>query len=73
MDYGGSVSTDRGRCFRWIYDDQGKPDNCPQSVVASGLLQVGDRWYGVDSCGEHSGQLRKRGRVAAPVSDDLPT
>ncbi len=58
MDYAGAVSTERGRCFRFIYDEHGKPENCPQPLTATGWIKV-DRWYEVDACAEHSTQLRK--------------
>jgi hypothetical protein len=66
MDYAQAVSTERGRCFRWVYDDTGKPTNCPGAVIASGWLRI-DRWYEVDACAEHSGQLRFRGSLNPPL------
>jgi hypothetical protein len=59
MDYAGAVSVDRGRCYRFIYDEHGKPENFPQPPIATGWLQVGPK-YQVDSCSEQSGQLRQR-------------
>ena len=58
MDYAGACSTDRGRCFGFIYDEHGKPENCPAPIVTVGWLKV-DRWYQVDACTEHAGQLKK--------------
>jgi hypothetical protein len=59
-DYARAVTVDRGRCFRMVHDGKGKPDHCSEAVIASGWLKVGDRWYQVDACGQHSGQLRRR-------------
>jgi hypothetical protein len=59
MDYAGAVSTERGRCFRFVCDQHGKPENCPAPIVAVGMLKV-DRWYEVDACAEHAVQLRSR-------------
>ncbi len=64
MDYAGAVSTERVRCFRFIYDADRKPDNCPQSLVATGWLQIGPKWHPVDGCGEHSAQLLNMGLQA---------
>jgi hypothetical protein len=63
MDYAGAVSTQRGRCFRFVYDKQGKPANCPQPIEVVGWTKL-DRWYEVDACVEHSAQLRKPSRSA---------
>ena len=63
MDFAQAVSVHRGRCFRWVYDDHGRPTTCPQAVIASGWLKVGERWHEIDACGEHSGELRFRGRL----------
>jgi hypothetical protein len=65
-NYARTVSIMRGRCFRWLYDDQGKPNNCSRWVIASGWLQVGTKWYQVDACAEHSAQLRNRSSLAQP-------
>jgi hypothetical protein len=59
VDYAGACSTDRGRCFRFITDPDGKPDNCPEPIIVVGWLKIGRQWYQVDSCAEHSVQLRK--------------
>jgi hypothetical protein len=60
-DYAEAVSTERGRCFRFIRDERGRATQCPERITASGWLEVGGKWYLVDSCGHHSAQLRKRG------------
>jgi hypothetical protein len=67
MDYAGAVSTDRGRYFRFITDPDGKPESCPETVTVTGWLKV-DRWYEVDACAEHAGQLRKPRSHAVRVS-----
>lgn len=74
MDYAGAVSVDRGRCYRFVYDEHGKPAHCPEPLIASGWLQVGPKWYQVDSCGEHSAQLRRRGpyKAATGVRTEHP-
>ena len=51
QDYAGAVSGERGRCFRFVTDPDGKPVNCPERVIASGWLKIGDRWHEVDACG----------------------
>ena len=43
-DYAQAVSLEHGRCFRIVDDDDGKPDHCPEPIVANGWLQVGDRY-----------------------------
>jgi hypothetical protein len=53
VDYAGACSAQRGRCFRFVYDDQGKPANCPEPIATRGWLKI-DRWYEVDSCDEHA-------------------
>ena len=65
MDYAGAESTQRGRCFRFITDADGKPDNCPQAPIATGWLQIGPKWHQVDSCNNHATQLRKPGPYRA--------
>jgi hypothetical protein len=74
MDYAGAVSVDRGRCYRFVYDEHGKPTGCPETPIATGWLQVGAKWHEVDSCGEHSAQLRHRGpyRAATDVTTARP-
>ena len=59
MDYAGAVSTQRGRCHRYIYDDQGKPADCPKPPLATGWTQIGPKWHPVDTCTEHATQLLK--------------
>ena len=61
MGYAGAVGIDRGRCYRFVYDEHGKPANRPEPPIATGWLMVGTKSYQVDSCGEHSAQLRRRG------------
>ena len=58
----GVIGSDQGRCFGFVDDPDGKPVNCPDIVIASGWLKVGDTWHEVDACGRHSAQLRSRGR-----------
>ena len=58
VDYAGAVSTQRGRCHRLVYDADGKPAHCPEPIIATGWTRL-DRWYEVDACAEHAGQLRK--------------
>ncbi len=65
MDYAGAVAVDRGGCFRFIYDEHGKPTKCPEPPISTGWIQVGPRWHEVDSCSEHSAQLRRRGPYKA--------
>jgi hypothetical protein len=65
MDYAGAVAVYRGECFRFIYDEHGKPTKCPEPPIATGWLQVGPKWHEVDSCSEHSAQLRRRGPYRA--------
>lgn len=65
VDYAGAVSTQRGRCFRFITNRDGKPENCPAPLVATGWLQVGPKWYQVDSCAQHSAELQRRGPYRA--------
>ena len=60
MDYAGACSAQRdGRCFRFVYDEFGKPDRCPQPLAVTGWVKIG-RWYEVDACAEHAAQLRKQ-------------
>jgi hypothetical protein len=46
-DYAQTVSVLSGRCFKWVDDGAGEPTNSPEPVVASGWLQVGERWHRV--------------------------
>ncbi len=48
-DHAGAVSGERGRCFRFVTDPDGKPVNCPERSIASGWLKVGDRCHEVDA------------------------
>jgi hypothetical protein len=64
VDYVGAVSTQRGRCFRFVYDEHDKPDNCPQPITDVGWIKIGARLHQVDSCAEHAAQLRQGGRDA---------
>jgi len=59
VDYAGACSTERGRCFRFVYDEHGKPENCPEPIVAVGWARL-DRWYEVDACTEHAAQVQSR-------------
>jgi len=68
MDYAGAVSTQRGRCFRFITDPDGKPDNCPEPPIATGWTQIGSKWWQVDACHEHATQLMKPGPYQAPTA-----
>jgi hypothetical protein len=65
MDFARAVSIERGWCFRWVYDDNGEPATCPEPVLSSGWLKVGERRHEVDACGRHSGELRFRGPLSA--------
>ena len=67
-DFARAVSVERGRCARWVYDSFGRAANCPEPVIASGWLQVGQRWHHVDACAAHSGELRRRGPLATPAN-----
>ena len=75
MDYAGACRAQRdGRCFRFITDADGKPDNCPQALVARGWLQIGPKWWQVDACYEHATQLRKPGPLrATDLRDEAQT
>jgi hypothetical protein len=59
-DYARTVSVERGRCFKWVYDESDNPSNCLERVIRCGWLQVGQEWHLVDACSSHSGQLRSR-------------
>lgn len=67
-DFARAVSVESGRCFGWVYDTFGRATTCREPVIASGWLQVGQRWHGVDACSAHSGELRRRGPLAAPIN-----
>jgi hypothetical protein len=41
-------------------DDDGRPMNCPEPVVASGWRRdYQGRWQAVDACAEHASQLEQ--------------
>ena len=61
MDYAGAWQAKRGICHRFIYDEFGKPTECPQPVIASGWTSDGrGHWYAVDACERHASQLERR-------------
>ena len=62
-DYARPVRVERGRCFKWVYDESGKPSNCVERVISSGWLPVGQEWHLVDACSSRSGSVA-RGRLA---------
>lgn len=68
QDYAGAVSAERGRCFRFVYDEHGKPERCPEPMTRTGWLYLVHpwKWYPVDSCERHVGQLEKRPRPPRP-------
>jgi hypothetical protein len=63
VDHAGACSTKRRRCFRFVYDGQGKRAHCPEPIAAVGWTKL-DRWYEVDACEEHASQLRDEDRWA---------
>ncbi len=67
-DYAEAVSTERGRCFRFIRDDYGRATQCPEPIITTGWLQIEREWNEVDSCRHHSAQLRKRGQFGSSAS-----
>jgi hypothetical protein len=66
QDYAGAVSVERDRCFRFVYDEHGKPDSCPAPITRTGWLYLAHerKWYPVDCCERHVGQLEARPRPA---------
>jgi hypothetical protein len=62
QDYAEAVSAERGRCFRFVYDEHGKPDRCPAPVTRVGWLYLAyeRKWHPVDSCKRHVSQLEQR-------------
>ena len=63
MEYSGAWSVEQGRCHRLVYDPDGKPAGCPTPPVASGWRSdYQGRWYYLDACAGHSGQLVSRPR-----------
>jgi hypothetical protein len=65
IDYAGACSPQRdGRCFRFVYDEFGKPDRSPQPLTVTGMVKFG-RWHEGDACTEHADQqLRTAKRQA---------
>jgi hypothetical protein len=59
-DYAGAWSAERGRCHRFVYDPNGKPDNCPEPPVAVGWRYAAHTrsWHAVDACTKHASQLQ---------------
>jgi hypothetical protein len=65
-DYAGAWSAERGRCHRFVYDPEGKPDYCPEPIVTAGWRRdYRGRWYVVDACAGHASQLVSRPRPGA--------
>ena len=63
-------SADRGRCHRFVYDPDGKPDYCPEPTVSSGWLRdYKGRWYVADACAGPRLPARER---AATCGGDVP-
>jgi hypothetical protein len=63
VDYAGACSAQRdGRCFRFVYDEHGKPERCSGPLTVTGMVKIG-RWFEVDACAEHAAQLTKAGRL----------
>jgi hypothetical protein len=51
----------RSQAHRFVYDDDGHPTECPAPPVGSGWRRDGQgRWYAVDACAAHAGQLTRR-------------
>jgi len=59
-----------GRCFRFVYDEQGKPPHCLEPIVPTRSTKL-DRLYQMDPCAEHSWQLQGRGRSAQHRVDSV--
>ena len=55
-DYAKAVSGERGRCFRYVYDDNGKPGHCWRPITTTGWLYAAYErtWTYVDSCERHA-------------------
>jgi len=51
----------QGLADRGSHDDRGNPTNCPERVVSSGWLRVGQKWHLVDACSSLPGHV-----VASP-------
>jgi hypothetical protein len=67
-DYAGAVSAERGRSFRFVYDEHGKPEQCQEAITETGWFYISynHRWHLVDSCERHVSQLEKRPRPVGP-------
>lgn len=61
-DYAGVWAAELAHCHRFVYDDEdGRPQTCPEPVVAEGFRQEGNgRAYRVGACERHTGQLAER-------------
>jgi hypothetical protein len=64
QDYAGAVSAERGRCFRFVYDENGKPERCSAPITGTGWLYLtySRKWHTVDACERHKSQLQDRPR-----------
>jgi len=61
MDYAAAFETRRGKCFRYVYDRNKQPARCPEPIVTDGWFRDrSGRWWRVDACAEHAGQLGSR-------------
>ena len=60
--YGNAFSAQSVRCFRMIYEEvTTRPTHCPGEVQTRGWWRDnGDRWWTVDACREHAGELSDR-------------
>jgi hypothetical protein len=69
-DYAGAVSAERGRCFRFVYDEHGKPTHCPGAVTRTGWLYRAHerKWYPVDAYERHVSQLEARPKPPGPTN-----
>lgn len=66
QDYAAACHPEPGRCFRLVYDEQGKPTQCARRPIEAGMLKLGERWYQAEACFKHRGELRFRGPLVAP-------
>jgi hypothetical protein len=57
-----------GRCFRMVYEEHGKPDQCPHRPIEAGMLKLGERWYRAEACFKHRASTRPS-PVPCPVRD----
>jgi hypothetical protein len=63
-DYAGAWHGTRGRCCRFVYDQDGKPTESTEPVFASGWRQDWQcLWHAVDACKRHSSELVSRSRA----------